>query len=108
MIWRGIVILFTHFTVAMLALSGFHWLEQGIGLNPLIAFPSAILLFCWIWLWVLYEANEANCKLENYLEYLDRREKTLDYFAEAGLEDHYIQQIEGSRNEIHKAREILM
>ena len=74
MLWRGIMILFSHFTVVILILSGFHWLEQGIGLNPLIAFPSAIIIFCWTWLLIAWEANKANTAIEDYLEWLDFQE----------------------------------
>jgi hypothetical protein len=106
MIWRGIFILFAHTTVILLALSGFHWLEQGIGLNPLIAFPSAVLVFAWTWFWIASEAIEANIKIEDYLEYLDRRE----WLLKEVLKDHpdsYMHQIEANLEEIERAREIL-
>lgn len=82
MIWRGIVIMFIHSTVVMLVLSGFTWLEQGFGLHPLIAFPSAMLIFVWTWLWIYWEASQANCKVEDYLEWLDEQAQEYEAWAQ--------------------------
>ena len=82
MIWRGIVIIFVHFTVVMLMLSGFTWLDVGYGLNPLISWPAGVMLFILNWLWIAHEAYNANVKVEDYLEYLDERECAIRAYVE--------------------------
>lgn len=72
MMWRAIIILAAHMTVAMFIWGGYSWLFEGIGLNPLIAFPAAVLVYVWTWIWIVCEAREAEQKLENYLESLER------------------------------------
>lgn len=71
MIWRAIVILTTHVSMVLLAWAGFCWITEGEGLNPLIAFPAAAVMYFWMWLWVIADAASLEKQIEDYLEYLD-------------------------------------
>jgi hypothetical protein len=55
----------------MLAWAGFSYLYEGIGLHPLIAFPTAIGIYGGSWMWIAADAEAANCAIEDYLEELD-------------------------------------
>lgn len=75
MIWRAIIFSFAIFTSLILAWSGFAWIWDGIGLNPWIAFPGAIIIHVLAYLWIAREAEIANTAIEDYLEYLDLQEQ---------------------------------
>lgn len=68
MIWRSTIIMFIHFTIALLLWLGYSWLSDGQGLNPLIAFPGAIILYIWHLLWISMMCEEHDCEASDVLE----------------------------------------
>lgn len=75
MIWRSIIIIFVHSTIALLVWSGYCWLTEGHGLNPLIAFPMAFILYVWHMLWIQSMCNEHRVRKEDLLEYIEEHMK---------------------------------
>ena len=85
MIWRGIIVLFNNFTIAVLCLSGLNWLEGGPGLPAWIAWPFAAFVFYFTWVALMSEADKANIKITEYLEYLYQKEESIDSFKDSML-----------------------
>ena len=119
MVWRAITIIFAHIATLLLVGAGLSWIYEGYGLNPLIAFPAAILIYVLNLLWILYEAQSIDVRIQDYLEYLDQRFQLLKEIEDAikagkitsnssVWEEHvdnlYIQ-LERSQNELQYAKD---
>lgn len=79
MMWRSIIIITTHFTIALLGYAGFSWLTVGEGINPLIAFPAAIILYVAHLLWIEDMSRQYECNAMDLLERIDQeRYPTID------------------------------
>ena len=104
MMWRALIILATHVCVVLLAWSGFCWITEGEGLNPLIAFPAAAIMYFWMWLWIVDDAASNEQRIEDYLEWLDEQEKNLMIMKD--MPEHYDSStVKGGLIEVLKQRD---
>lgn len=68
---RAIATLLIYATAAMLVFLGFEYIHVGQGLNPWLAFPTAILFVVGINLLLQYEADKRECALADLLEQIE-------------------------------------
>lgn len=78
MVWRSITIIFVHITIALLVWSGYAWIVEGEGMNPLIAFPSAFILYVAHMLWIQSMCDEHEVYTQALLEYIQVLEENLN------------------------------
>lgn len=89
MIWRGIIVIVMHFTVALLIWAGYSWLVEGHGLNPLIAFPGAFIIYAASMAWLSWEAERSDVAINDYLDWLEYNESLIERLAdEADAQDY--------------------